>query len=119
MTHVVVCAVLVLTLQLAQPHVRSTIITRDQLPATFDTLTTYHYKDAATNPDSLINLLLTAGFDVKQAWLPLDNFCMGPVGPRFTVQLSTANPSIQAFHFAGGSGRIACASRLLRYEIAR
>ena len=85
-----------------------------QLP---DPSRSYEYQFVAANPDSLLRVLLRAGLAVDQAWLPLDNLCMDPRGPRFTVELARPSDRIARFDFVPGTGRLACATQLRHFLV--
>lgn len=86
--------------------------------ATGDSTAIYFYQRAenTTNPDSVLRRLWNANFSLREAWLPLDNLCMDPLGARLTVRLSRPDPRITRFDFAPGSGRLACATQLKHYD---
>ena len=94
-------------------------ISADQLPAEFIAGRTFHASSDVSNPDSLLNRLLKAKLRVTRAWQPLDNICMGPIGPRFTVELATPDERILKFRFAAGDGRLRCATKLKRFVVAK
>lgn len=100
------------------PTIRASILTSQDLPAEFDTARTYQYTLKPTNPESLLTVLWNADVRVWQAWLPLDNLCMGPIGPRFTVELDAGDPGILDFDFSPGDGRLHCATRLKRFVVS-
>lgn len=100
------------------PTIRVSTLSSRDLPAEFDSATTYHYVFVCTNPESLITELWNADVRVWQAWMPLDNMCMGPVGPQFTVQLQEEDPDIVDFDFVPGDGRLHCATQLKRFVVS-
>lgn len=100
------------------PTIRVSTLSSRDLPAEFDSATTYHYVFVCSNPESLITELWNGDVRVWQAWMPLDNMCMGPVGPQFTVQLQEEDPDILDFNFAPGDGRLHCATSLKRFIVS-
>lgn len=100
------------------PTIRVSTLSSRDLPAEFDSATTYHYVFVCSNPESLITELWNGDVRVWQAWMPLDNMCMGPVGPQFTVQLQEEDPDILDFNFAPGDGRLHCATSLKRFLVS-
>ena len=100
------------------PTIRSQIISVDQLPE-FDLSRTYFYQfSSLENPESLLISLWNAGIPISQAWLPLDDQCMNPIGVRFTVELTGDDARIGGFGFIRGVGYLACATQLKRYTIS-
>ena len=100
------------------PTVRSTIIDKNEFPQSFDTSRTYVYMYTTVEADSLIEEMLKADIPLSRAWLPLDNMCMDPIGPRFTVELVQDDQSISRFGFVKGIGRLGCATKLKQYIIS-
>lgn len=100
-----------------QPVIESTVLSVASLPKVFDESRMFHYKYAEVNPDSVLMELWLAGIPVVQGWLPLDNLCMDPIGPRFTVELAKPFDAILKFDFANGSGRLKCATKVRRYIV--
>jgi len=80
-------------------------------------LITYEYSFAEANPESLLKVLIRARIPVVVAWEPLDNACMDPLGPRFTVGLTRDDPRMAEFNFRHGNGRLACSQRIRKYVI--
>ncbi|MEO8168877.1 MAG: hypothetical protein ABI623_11565 [bacterium] len=103
----------------AASNIQVTTISAANLPKEFNEALTFEYKDEQVNPEAVINELLNAGVPVAEAWLPLDNVCMDPVGPRFTVRLDQKNEMIIKFNFKEGSGRLECATTLKHYVVAK
>ena len=101
-----------------QPTIRDSIVTSEDLPAEFDSARTFHYSLGCANPESLLTELWKADIRVWRAWLPLDNQCMGPVGPRFTVELESDDSEILEFNFSSGQGSLHCATRLKRFIVS-
>jgi hypothetical protein len=101
------------------PLIQNSTIPVSNLPRYFDESRLFQYKFSRVNPESLLTELWRAGIPVSQAWLPLDNRCMDPVGPRFTVELFANDGRMEKFDFLNGSGRLACATMLKRYVITR
>ena len=100
------------------PTIRVSTVTSRDLPAEFDSARTYHYMLQCSNPESLIIELWNSDVHVWQAWLPLDNMCMGPIGPRFTVELEEGDAAVSDFDFSPGDGRLHCAKQLERFVIS-
>ena len=100
------------------PTIRISVVSSQDLPAEFDSTRTYHYTLQCTNPESLITELWKSDVRVWQAWLPVDNICMGPIGPQFTVELEERNSAILHLNFSLGEGRLHCASQLKRFVIS-
>ena len=101
-----------------RPTIREFAVTSSDLPAEFDSTLTYHYDFVCANPESLLTELWNDGLRVWQAWLPLDNMCMDPIGPRFTVELEAGDSGVRDFGFSPGDGRLHCSSRLKRYTVS-
>jgi hypothetical protein len=94
-----------------------TEVPRSELPV-LDPSRTYEHDFAAVDPDSVLATLLAAGIPVTRGWLPLDNLCLDPRGPRFTVELSQPDARILELDFGLGMGRLACATTLRRYIVS-
>jgi hypothetical protein len=103
-------------------RVTTSIIAKSDLPPRIlaDTTRTFAYFGAQpANPDSLLQVLCAAGIRVNEAWLPLDNLCLDPIGPRFTVELSGADDRIKTHGFRNGYGnRLICATQLKRFVVS-
>ena len=97
------------------PSIETRIVGAGDFSQAADTALTYEYRFSAVNPDSLLIALWKARIPVVQAWLPLDNRCMDPRGPRFTVELAREDPRMAEFQFMKGTGRLACATMLKRF----
>jgi hypothetical protein len=93
-----------------------TTIPRSELPP-LDPARTYEHDFAQVDPDSVLAALLAARVPVARAWLPLDNLCLDPRGPRFTVELSRPDDRILGLDFDQGMGQLACATTLRRYIV--
>jgi hypothetical protein len=104
--------------QAVKPKLRADIITRSELPQ-FDTSRTYVFKHSEVHAESLLSAIVLADLPLERAWLPLDNLCMDPVGPRFTVELERHDPRIFEFGFAKGIGRLWCATELKLFTVER
>lgn len=89
----------------------------DELSA-FDPARTYEHDFAHVDPDSVLAALLAARIRVVRAWLALDNRCLDPRGPRFTVELARPDERILALDFGPGTGRLLCATTLRRYTVS-
>ena len=98
---------------------QSTTVSRNDLPKSFDTERLFEFRSDTVDPTSVLEKLLQADIPVVEAWLPLDNECLGPVGPRFTVVLSKEDSRIRDYNFVQGTGRLECATTLLHYTIGR
>ncbi len=98
-------------------RIQVTTVGSASVPKQFAEGLTFEYKDADVNPEAVLTELVNAGVPVVQAWLPLDNICMGPLGPRFTVELQQQDDRMPKFKFKEGSGRLECATTLKHYVI--
>jgi len=105
--------------QSAEPNIQTSIISVTKLPRQFDAKRTFHYGFSTVNPESMLTELWNAHIYVSEAWLPLDNLCVDPIGPRFTVVLKKEVARISDFHFTRGPGRLACATKLKRFTISQ
>ena len=101
-----------------EPRFHVAVIPATQLPAEF-TARTFSYRFNEVNADSLLAVLAESKIRVHQAWVPIDNMCMGPVGPRFTIELTRNDKRVAGFGFAKGPGRLQCATRLKWYTLSR
>lgn len=79
----------------------------------------YKYRFARVAADSLLHVLLRERIPVSEARLPLEDLCMDPVGPRFTLVLLTPDDRLEGFSFDPGNGIRACTSRVRRYIVLR
>ena len=100
------------------PAIRTFVVTSQDLPAEFDSARTFHYNFVCSNPESLLTTLWSSDLRVWQAWFPIDDLCMDPVGPRFTVELESGDSAIREFDFSPGDGRLHCATRLKRFIVS-
>ncbi len=100
-------------------RIQVTTISSASLPKQFAEGVTFEYEDENVNAEAVLDELLNAGVPVVQAWLPLDNKCMDPVGPRFTIELSQKDDRMPKFKFKEGSGRLECATALKHYVIRK
>jgi hypothetical protein len=99
-------------------QIDSVVIGRSGLPDEFDSVTTFTYVFPSVNADSVLVALLDGGIPVRYGWRALDNLCMDPVGPRFTVQLYRDDARMLDHDFQRGAvGRLLCATQLMRYEV--
>src|SRR6185436_8987094 len=88
------------TLERAGPVITATTISVDQLPTEFDGTRTYHYRvGSVTDPQGMLVALWESGLESKRAWQPLDNLCLDPVGPQFTVEFVMDDPRIAGYGF--------------------
>lgn len=101
--------------QPADPWIRERTITPAQLPGRFDTTRTYVYRNPQVAAESLLAEMVKAKLPLSRAWLPVDNLCMGPIGPRFTVELKRPSARILEFGFVKGEGRLRCAREIKEY----
>jgi hypothetical protein len=93
-------------------------ISVDQLPTEFDATRTYHYRvGSVIDPQGVLTALWDAGLESQRAWQPLDNLCLDPVGPQFTVEFVVDDPRIAGQGFERGDGRLRCATTLTAYTI--
>jgi hypothetical protein len=92
-------------------------ITRGGLPDEGLGPMAWHRVMPGGNPDSMLVTLLRAGVPVRQAYAPLDNECLDPVGPTFAVVLGRNDARMTGFGYEAGGGRLLCASILRRYEV--
>ena len=99
--------------------IQSRTITTAELPPEFDPSRTYQYRQPSIkDPEGVLVALLNAGFAVTRAWQPLDDRCLDPLGPTFTVELEVDEPTIQDHGFERGVGRLLCAATLTEYTIS-
>lgn len=101
------------------PTIESSIISVDQLPKQFQLERTYRYREnRVEDPEGLLITLWDAGIRSSRAWQPLDDICLDPLGPRFTVELQEDDPRIEDLGFEKGVGRLFCARKLMAYRIS-
>jgi len=106
------------TMEQTGPQITATTISAAQLPAEFDATRTYHYRvGSVADPRGMLVALWDAGLESRRAWQPLDNQCLDPVGPQFTVEFVTDDPRIAAQGFERADGRLHCATTLTAYRI--
>lgn len=102
----------------ADPVILTEQITADELPSTFDETRTYMLRPGQPqDAEILLRAMWAEGIRPARAWLPLDNRCMDPIGPRFTVELAKDDARIGDFGFDRGVGRLFCSTVLVRYTI--
>lgn len=107
------------TLERAGPQITATTISVDQLPSEFDGTRTYHYTAGhVTDPRGMLEALWDSGLESSRAWQPLDNLCLDPVGPQFTVEFVLDDPRIAEQGFERADGRLFCATTLTAYTIS-
>ncbi len=83
----------------------------------FDTLKTYQYNGfEKVEPLKLLSQLERSHISVRRAWLPLDDMCLNPIGPRFTIELAKQNDKVKKFDFINGTGMLFCASMIDEYS---
>lgn len=103
----------------AGPMIRATTISVNQLPPEFDGTRTYHYRvGTVSDPQGMLTALWDSGLESRRAWQPLDNLCLDPVGPQFTVEFVVDDPRIAGQGFERGDGRLRCATTLTAYTIS-
>lgn len=93
------------------------VVPASAVVGSLDTTRTYEYRFVRANADSLFAALLDADMAVTQAWEPLDNRCLDPRGPVFTVELARPDLRVATFDFVPGTGRLTCATQLRRYRV--
>ena len=104
--------------QPSEPRIETRVIGREEFPQQFDTSRTYVYQYTTVNADSLIGELVKGGLPVSRAWYPLDNECMGPIGPKFTVELERNDTKMVDFGFTKGVDRLSCATKLKQFIVS-
>lgn len=95
----------------------TTHISSNDLPLEFNEERTFFYSSNSANADSLLATLNDAGIRIVRAWQPLDNLCVDPIGPRFTVELATNDERVFAYGFARGVGRLRCSPALILFTV--
>jgi hypothetical protein len=107
------------TLDRPDPQITAATISVDELPAQFDDTRTYHYRlGTVTDPQAMLAALWESGLESTRAWQPLDNLCLDPVGPQFTVEFVRDYPRLDDEGFARADGRLHCATMLTAYTIS-
>ena len=107
------------TLERADPEITAVTISVDQLPAEFDGTRTYHYRvGSVADPRGMLVALWDSGLESRRAWQPLDNLCLDPIGPQFTVEFVVDDPRIADHGFERADGRLRCATTLTAYTIS-
>lgn len=107
------------TLERTGPEITATTISAAQLPTEFDGTRTYHYRvGSVTDPQGMLAALWESGLESRRAWQPLDNLCLDPVGPQFTVEFVMDDPRIAAHGFERADGRLRCATTLTAYTVS-
>lgn len=107
------------TLERTGPEITALTISADQLPTEFDGTRTYHYRlGGVTDPRGMLVALWDSGLKSRRAWQPLDNLCLDPVGPQFTVEFVMDDPRIAAHGFERADGRLHCATILTAYTMS-
>ena len=101
------------------PQITAATISADQLPAEFDATRTYHYRvGSVADPQGMLVALWDSGLESTRAWQPLDNLCLDPVGPQFTVEFVRDDPRIAEQGFERADGRLRCATTLTAFTIS-
>jgi hypothetical protein len=104
---------------LEKPTIESRTITTAELPSEFSASRTYHYRQPSLkDPEGVLLALLDGGFAVTRAWQPLDDRCLDPLGPTFTLELAAADPDVEDQGFELGVGRLLCAMTLTEYTVS-
>ena len=107
------------TLERAGPEITAATISVDRLPAEFDASRTYHYRvGSVADPRGMLVALWDSGLESRRAWQPLDNLCLDPIGPQFTVEFVVDDPRIADHGFERADGRLRCATTLTAYTIS-
>ena len=107
------------TLEHTGPVITATTITAEQLPTEFDGTRTYHYRvGSVSDPQGMLMALWDSGLESSRAWQPLDNLCLDPVGPQFTIEFVVDDPRIVEHGFERSDGRLRCATTLTAYTIS-
>jgi len=101
----------------AGPAIFEDVVATDAVIGRLDPARTYEYRFIAVRPESVLTTLLDAGLPVDEAYLPLDNLCLDPRGPAFTVVLVEPDVRVLAHDFDPGTGRLACATLLRRFRV--
>jgi hypothetical protein len=106
------------TLEQTGPQITAATISVDQLPTEFDATRTYHYRvGSVADPQGMLVALWDSGLESSRAWQPLDNLCLDPVGPQFTVEFIRDDSRIAEQGFERADGRLHCATTLTAYTI--
>jgi hypothetical protein len=82
------------------------------------TLATEAATGTVSDPQGMLTALWDSGLESRRAWQPLDNLCLDPVGPQFTVEFVVDDPRIAGQGFERGDGRLRCATTLTAYTIS-
>jgi hypothetical protein len=100
----------------SESHLLSTEVPASSLPDQGLGPGAYHHSSPSASPESLLAVLRNTGIRVREAWAPLDNQCMDPIGPTFTVVVApTDGPRLGRLGFLPGEGRLLCATTLRHY----
>ncbi len=106
---------------IAATHAQRPIIQISTVPTAnlgpFDESRMFHYRYAEVDPDSVMMGLWLAGVPVVRGLLPMDNMCMDPVGPRFTIEVEKTDAPVAKFDSLPGSGRLMCATKVREYRM--
>lgn len=100
------------------PDIESEIVSTTDVWEQIDPARTYWSRFGTVEPESLIVALWQAGLPVSRAWQPLDNRCMDPIGPRFTVELPKGDERILEHDFDTGPGRLLCSTTLEQFTVS-
>ena len=101
-----------------RPIIRSEIVSAREVVGQLDASRTYEYQFTLVDPESLLTALWRAHLPISQALLALDNRCLGPRGPLFTVELTQPDPRILDHDFRLGLGGLVCATTLKRFTVS-
>jgi len=108
------------TIERAAPQITAATISVGQLPDEFDATRTYHYRvGSVSDPEGMLVALWDSGLESTRAWQPLDNLCLDPIGPQFTVEFVRDSPRIAEQGFERADGRLRCATKLTEYTVSR
>lgn len=100
------------------PIIESEIVSTTDVWAQIDTSRTYWSRFSSVEPESLIVVLWQADLPISRAWQPLDDRCMDPIGPRFTLELAEGDLRILKHDFETGPGRLLCSTTLEQFTIS-
>jgi hypothetical protein len=100
------------------PVIESEIVSTADVWAQIDPARTYWSRFSSVEPESLIVALWQAELPVSRAWQPLDDRCMDPIGPRFTVELQGPDLRILEHNFETGPGRLLCSTTLEQFTVS-
>lgn len=99
------------------PVIVEDVVATELVLARLDAARAYESRVISVRPQRVLTTLLDAGVAVEEAYEPLDNVCLDPRGPVFTVVLREPDVRILAYDFDSGTGRLACTTLLRRYRV--